>query len=115
MNHLRAFILISVSDKLPSKDDSSQLIYCMATIQEIQRLSCVAPASLIHSTTRDVEVEGYKLRKGQPFVANLTKFMHDPNVFEDPMHFKPDRFIENDGDLALKVNHALYYNEIRTS
>ena len=82
----------------------------MATIQEIQRLSCVAPASLIHSTTRDVVVEGYKLRKGQPFVANLTKFMHDPNVFEDPMHFNPDRFIETNGDFALKVNHDLYYN-----
>ena len=102
--------MISVSDKLPSKDDSSQLIYCMATIQEIQRLSCVAPASLIHSTTRNVEVEGYKLRKGQPFVANLTKFMHDSNVFEDPKNFKPYRFIENDGDLALKVNHDLHYN-----
>ena len=102
--------MISVTDKLPSKDDSSQLIYCMATIQEIQRLSCVAPASLIHSTTRDVEVEGYKLRKGQPFVANLTKFMHDSNVFEDPKNFKPYRFIENDGDLALKVNHDLHYN-----
>ena len=75
----------------------------MATIQEIQRLSCVAPASLIHSTTSDVEVEGYKLRKGQPLLANLTKFMHDANVFEDPKLFKPDRFIENNGDRVLKV------------
>ena len=104
------FDWISVTDKLPSKDDSSQLIYCMATIQEIQRLSCVAPDRLIHSTTRDVEVEGYKLRKGQPFVANLTKFMLDSDVFEDPTHFKQERFIENYGDRALKVNHDLYYN-----
>ena len=81
----------------------------MATIQEIQRLSCVAPASLIHSTTRDVEVEGYKLRKGQPFVANLTKFMHDSNVFEDPKHFKPQRFIENDGHAVSSAEQCSWH------
>ena len=74
------------------------MVYCVATIQEIQRLSCVAPLPILHSTTKDVVVEGYKLKKGQGLMANLTKFLNDPEVFPQPKLFNPERFIENSGD-----------------
>ena len=95
-------------DSLPTKDDYGKLLYCVATIQEIQRLSCVAPATLLHTTTKDVDVKGYKIKKGTRIIANLTKFMMDPSIFSKPQCFIPERFIQEEEDdleneIKLKV------------
>ncbi|QQP41012.1 Cytochrome P450_ family 2 subfamily J_ polypeptide 20, partial [Caligus rogercresseyi] len=50
------------------------------------------PRSIFHVNLEDIEVEGYKIPKGNYFTANLRKFHFDPNVFEDPETFKPTRF-----------------------
>ena len=88
------------------------MVYCVATIQEIQRVSCVAPSTLIHSPTHDVEVKGFKIPKDTMIAANLAKFMMDPEVFSEPKKLLPDRFIEHEGNKSkLKVNS--YSNGIR--
>lgn len=101
---------MSNAAKLPTKDDVSQLVYCVATIQEIQRVSCVAPATLLHTTMRDVEVNGYKIPKSTVMIANLTKFMKDPDVFPEPEKLIPERFLQEEIDdngvnLKLKVRY----------
>ena len=100
--------ICGAQDSLPTKDDYGKLIYCVATIQEVQRLSCVSPATLLHTTTEDVEVKGYKIKKGTRMIANLTKFMMDPNIFPEPECLIPERFIEEEKDdleidITLKV------------
>ena len=87
------------------------MIYCVATIQEVQRLSCVAPATLLHTTTKDVEVKGYKIKKGTRMIANLTKFMMDPIIFPEPECLIPERFIqeeENDFEKEIKLKVRLF-------
>ena len=92
-------------DKLPSKDDISKLTYCVATIQEVQRISRVAPTTIVHTTVKDVEVNDYMIPKDTMIIANLSKFMMDPAVFEEPEKFQPERFINVDGNtLSIKVN-----------
>ena len=61
----------------------------------MQRLSCVAPATLLHTTMKDVSVNGYNIPKGTRMIANLTKFMKDPDVFPNPEELRPERFIED--------------------
>ena len=61
-------------------------------------MSCVAPLPILHSTTKDVVVEGYQIKKGIFMAYNLTKFLNDPDVFPQPKQFKPERFIDNGGD-----------------
>ena len=92
------------ADRLPTKEDFSKLVYCVARIQEIQRVSCVAPCTLIHATTQDVEVNDYKIPKDTMIVANIAKFLMDPDAFPEPEQLKPERFIKKSNNkLQLKV------------
>ena len=82
-----------------------ELVYCMATIDEIQRISCVGPGSLPHVLTKNMNINGFDFPKGSIFMANLTKFLRDPVVFPEPTKFLPERFIDVDidGKKCLKV------------
>ena len=103
----------NLGGNLPSKDDVSRLIYCVATIQEIQRISCVAPATVLHSTMKDVTIKDYMLPKDTIIVGNLTKFMMDPGVFPEPNKLIPERFIQDDGKkISIKVCDKIKYHFI---
>ena len=106
MNIIILIIILIFTERLPEKNDMQDLIYCMATINEIQRISCVAPGSLPHVLTRDMSINGYDFPEGSIFMANITKFSKDPIVFPEPSTFLPDRFIDigSNGKLNLKVS-----------
>ena len=97
--------MVHILDCIPTKNDMQKLVYCMATIEEIQRLSCVAPGSLPHVLTKNMSIKGFDFPKGSIFMANVTKFLKDPEVFSDPMKFLPERFLsrDEDGNISLKV------------
>ena len=52
----------------------------------------------MHNTTKNVEVNGYKIPKDTLMIANLTKFMMDPDVFPNPEKLMPERFVEESID-----------------
>ena len=83
----------------------TDLVYCAATVLEIQRISAVGPGSLPHVLTKPTSVNGYDFPEGSIFMANLTKYMNDPEIFDNPSTFLPERFIDTDssGKPKLKV------------
>lgn len=41
--------------------------------------------------------------------SNTRAFTHDPNVYHDPMSFKPERFLESDGNIPELDPHTLSF------
>ncbi|XP_060076084.1 cytochrome P450 2U1-like [Ylistrum balloti] len=79
--------------------DKSQLPYVEATLLEIQRLANVAIASLPHVATRDSIVGGYRIPEGAIVLAHLQLTHEDSSCWDDPLAFKPDRFLDSDGKI----------------
>ena len=88
-----------IGSNAPVINDVHKLPYVMATLMEVQRMAMVAPGSLPHILTRNTVVDGYSFQKGTIFVANLSKFLMDPEVFAEPKSFNPERFIDENGKL----------------
>ncbi|KAI1100667.1 putative cytochrome P450 oxidoreductase OrdA-like protein [Jackrogersella minutella] len=84
-------------DRLPTIKDREHLPYIEATMKEVLRWHPVAPMGLPHTSTEDDVCHGYFIPKGSMVLANVWHFTHDPNVYDDPMAFKPERFLEADG------------------
>ncbi|KAF5634252.1 oxidoreductase [Fusarium sp. NRRL 52700] len=84
--------------RLPSCTDKPNLPYINATAREVLRWHTLAPMGFPHMTTEDDTYRGYFIPTNTllfPAVASLT---HDPEVYHDPMEFKPERYFEPYGE-----------------
>ncbi|KAJ2926936.1 hypothetical protein H1R20_g10147, partial [Candolleomyces eurysporus] len=83
------------TDRLPDFDDREDLIYLKALIAEVMRWRQVAPLALPQKLMEDDYYDGYFIPKGTIVIGNAWAALHDPDVFENPMEFKPERYIKN--------------------
>ncbi|XP_046394154.1 methyl farnesoate epoxidase-like [Ischnura elegans] len=89
-------------DRLPSLEDRPSLPYVEATINEVLRLSTVAPLAVPHSpwyAEKDAELQGYIIPKNSRVILNLHAVHHDPKIWVDPQNFRPERFLDKNGKL----------------
>ncbi len=84
-------------NRLPSMKDKTSLPYLEATIMEVLRFGMIAPTTVPHTVSRDVEFKGYMLRKGVIIMPVLASVLYDPDVWGDPDNFRPDRFLDEAG------------------
>ncbi|XP_025099511.1 cytochrome P450 2U1-like [Pomacea canaliculata] len=87
------------TERAPTIQDRSQLVYMEAVIMEVLRYANVFPLSFPHATPCDVEFGGYTIPKGTLVIPNLDSVMRDPETWGDPDRFRPERFIGEDGKL----------------
>ncbi|TBU24745.1 cytochrome P450 [Dichomitus squalens] len=88
--------------RLPEFTDRDSLVYVNAIIKEALRWHSVAPFGSPHATTADDIFCGYFIPTGTMLIPNIWACMHDPDVYEDPDVFRPERFIR-DGKLDSTV------------
>jgi len=90
--------------------DLIRLPYLQAVVKEMQRLHPVSPLTLPHKAIEDgVEIGGYVIPKGSTVIINLSTVMRDPDVWEMPEEFVPERFIGTDGNVDMKGKDQFQY------
>ncbi|XP_052269844.1 cytochrome P450 2U1-like isoform X2 [Dreissena polymorpha] len=85
----------------PFLSDRKQLPLVEATILECLRISPVAPLSVPHAVHEDVSFRGHVIPAETTVLVNIHSVMKDPSTWSEPDVFKPERFLNNDGDLEI--------------
>ncbi|XP_021377686.1 cytochrome P450 2J6-like [Mizuhopecten yessoensis] len=98
---MRSEIFRVVGDsRSPCISDRPEMPYSEAVINEVLRCGNVVPLSLPHTATKDTIIGGYTIPKGVFVIPNVGSVLNDPNEFENPDTFDPERFIDGDGKLS---------------
>ncbi|XP_010522901.1 PREDICTED: cytochrome P450 78A6 [Tarenaya hassleriana] len=86
------------------ESDVPSLTYLTATIKEVLRLHPPGPLlSWARLSVTDTNVDGYHVPAGTTAMVNMWSIARDPHVWEDPLEFKPERFISKDGEAEFSV------------
>ena len=88
----------------PRMEDRDKLPYWQAFILEVLRHSSVIPFALPHSTLRDTSLNGIGIPKDTFILVSLFSVSRDPELWEKPDEFRPERFLSDDG---LSVDTSL--------
>jgi cytochrome P450 len=85
----------AVLDRLTAEIDSGDGdAYLTATIQETLRRRPVLPNAEPRLVKKAVEVGGWTYPPGVCLIANAYLVHHDPDVYEAPYEFRPERFLD---------------------
>ncbi|CAA3001091.1 flavonoid 3'-monooxygenase [Olea europaea var. sylvestris] len=85
--------LVVGKDRLVAEADLPQLTFLQAIIKEIFRLHPSTPLSLPRMASENCEINGYFIPKGSTLLVNVWAIARDPNVWADPLEFRPERFL----------------------
>ena len=95
-----------IGDRQVETDDMGKCPYIMATILEVLRNCILAVAKSPHLTLEDTTLRGYDLPAGTRVLVHTCAAHHDPDVWEDPYVYKPERFLDSDGQF-LPADHPI--------
>lgn len=76
------------------------LPYIEATIRESLRYITLVPFGVLHKTTKKTTLSGFDLAKDTIVVTNLSGLHTDVDLWGDPDNFRPERFLNENGQLC---------------
>ncbi|KAF7328682.1 putative cytochrome P450 [Mycena sanguinolenta] len=79
--------------RMPTLDSLEEMPYIRAMIQETHRFRPIAPLMAPHCTVALEEYKGFVIPKGTTIYVNAWGIFHDPELFDDPENFFPDRYL----------------------
>ncbi|XP_010446677.1 PREDICTED: cytochrome P450 81D11-like [Camelina sativa] len=85
------------SDRLIEESDIVNLPYLQNTVSETLRLYPAVPLLLPHFSSDECKVAGYDMPRGTLLLTNVWAMHRDPDLWEEPERFKPERF-EKEGE-----------------
>ncbi|KAF8176374.1 cytochrome P450 [Mycena galopus ATCC 62051] len=79
--------------RMPTLEDLEEMPYIRAMILEAHRFRPVAPLLIPHSTLTAEEYNGFIIPQGATIFVNLWGIFHDPELYDDPESFIPERYL----------------------
>ncbi|KAI3768729.1 hypothetical protein L2E82_19559 [Cichorium intybus] len=98
--------LVVGKQRLVQESDIPNLIYIKSCVKEGFRLHPVAPFNLPHVSSGDTVVAGYFIPKGSHVLLSRPGLGRNPDVWDDPLTFNPDRHMNHDKEVVL-TDHNL--------
>ncbi|CAI7597643.1 unnamed protein product [Penicillium palitans] len=89
-----------VGSRLPILNDRPNLPYVDALMKEVMRWHPIGPLGVAHMTTQEDEYTGYRIPKGAVLIPNIWSFAQDSEIYNEPMKFNPDRFLQREDGVA---------------
>ncbi|XP_022940482.1 cytochrome P450 CYP82D47-like isoform X3 [Cucurbita moschata] len=89
-------------DRAVSESDVKNLIYLQAVVKETLRMYPAGPLSVPRESIEDCTVAGYHIPAKTRLWVNLYKLQRDPNVWENPNEFYPERFLTTQKNFDVK-------------
>ncbi|XP_066315216.1 cytochrome P450 98A1-like [Miscanthus floridulus] len=86
-------------DRVLSETDFPNLPYLQAVVKESLRLHPPTPLMLPHRASASVKIAGYDIPKGANVVVNVWAVARDPAVWDNPLEFRPERFLQENIDI----------------
>ncbi|CAN8287051.1 unnamed protein product [Cochlearia groenlandica] len=89
------------TNRILTELDTSSLPYLQCVVKESFRLHPPTPLMLPHRSNADVKIGGYDIPKGSNVHVNVWAVARDPTVWNNPLEFRPERFLEEE-DVDMK-------------
>ncbi|KAF8787690.1 cytochrome P450 2C15-like isoform X1 [Argiope bruennichi] len=86
--------------------DRNKLPYTTATMLEMMRWVAINPLFPPRYVLDTFTFNGYTIPKGAHIICNSWAMLHDPRYFEDPMEFKPERFLSEEGKCVKRDGYG---------
>lgn len=86
--------IIGAEGRLPELSDRDNLPYINALVKECHRWFPIVPMGQCHVTTKELTYDGYRIPKGSFILTARWWFLHDPQVYTNPLMFSPERYLE---------------------
>nr|UXM19719.1 flavonoid 3'-monooxygenase 1 [Hydrangea macrophylla] len=88
------------NDNIVEESHIQKLPYLYAVMKESLRLHPALPLLVPHSPSETCKVGGYTIPKGSRVFVNVWAIHRDPSIWENPLEFNPERFLNGKWDYS---------------
>ncbi|KAK7362877.1 hypothetical protein VNO77_05002 [Canavalia gladiata] len=81
-----------------NEEDLDHMSYLKAVIKETLRIHPPLPLLLPRNSSKDIKVNGYDIEADTEVLVNAWAIARDPSFWDQPLEFKPERFLNNSID-----------------
>lgn len=93
MQKARDEVMKTIDGNVVKESDLGSLPFLEACFKETLRLHPPGPLLLPHRAVQTCEVMGYTIPKDSLIMVNMWAIARDPSIWDDPLSFKPERFM----------------------